>query len=160
MSFLTFWHRSTSCMAPLAAPLAEDLWPVPLRQLHHGPHHRLRRHPLLHPGKKRNGEKNCLKKTSPPSSTWIKFGHFLRTRTLAQANWSSGKPWNRYRFTTFSLLKLTLLISQSRWTFYILHWASIIADSSPIQVNIEFRRQSEKGVIAWLDHHFPPSTSV
>jgi len=27
-----------------------------------------------------------------------------------------------------------------------------------IQVNIEFRRQSEKGVVSWLDQHFPPST--
>ena len=25
------------------------------------------------------------------------------------------------------------------------------------KVNIEFRRQSEKGVDAWLDHHFPPA---
>ena len=41
--------RSTSRLAAPAAPLAADLWPVPLRQLHHGPHHRLRRQPLLHP---------------------------------------------------------------------------------------------------------------
>ena len=26
------------------------------------------------------------------------------------------------------------------------------------KVNIEFRRQSEKGVDAWLDQHYPPST--
>ena len=25
-------------------------------------------------------------------------------------------------------------------------------------MNIEFRRQSEKGVVSWLDQHFPPST--
>ena len=128
--------RSASCLAPSAASLAEDLRAVPLRQLHHGPHHRLRRQPLLHSVWLR-----------PSSGIFCRQGR-RRWKTCPQADLGAD---------TGSIFFLDNNIDDFLKKVIIFSFLKITPTLK--KVNIEFRRQSEQGVIGWLDQNFPPPPS-
>ena len=148
-SILSDFHRrhrrSSSCLAPPSTPLAGHLRSVPLGQVRfHFDHFEYFRCAWYFitlsiytlPVSRWGTSSPRWPATSPPSSTSTKFVTSSPTRMSALANSCSGRLWNKYRFSC-----------NCRFKYFLFHQ----------KVNIEFRRHSEAGVVAWLDQHFPPS---
>ena len=148
-SILSDFHRrhrrSSSCLAPPSTPLAGHLRSVPLGQVRfHFDHFEYFRCAWYFitlsiytlPASRWGTSSPRWPATSPRSSTSTKFVTSSPTRMSALANSCSGRLWNKYRFSC-----------NCRFKYFLFHQ----------KVNIEFRRHSEAGVVAWLDQHFPPS---